>query len=96
MPKGHDKFTGLKYVSDRLRTIGIADSLNDLNMLLGVDCAFTPANASFKLVGTLKKEKDIVTIKNLNIHHKNIILKSRYNNTRGVVEILKFINNNLR
>ena len=57
IPKDHNKFTGIQYISNQLKTIGIADSFNDCPMLLNTNCAFIPANASPKLIDFLKNNK---------------------------------------
>ncbi|MBI5766032.1 HAD family phosphatase [Candidatus Falkowbacteria bacterium] len=95
IPTGYNKFTGMKFASENLKTIGIADSLNDYQMILDADYAFMPHNASPKLINLLqrsnKKIKNIAVTAKID---KNIILQSNYSHTEGVIEILDFINKN--
>ena len=107
IPKGYNKFTGLKYVAGEDQTIGIADSLNDLALITDADYAFIPANASINLVEKLKSlGKEIVAIpqnsatgspfgKGGREEKKNCVFQSQYNETSGVIDSLRFINFNL-
>jgi len=115
IPKGYNKFTGLKYLAGELKTIGIADSLNDLDLIIDADYAFIPANASISLIKKLKSlGKKLVTIESKqNSPHPNllpqrekeikfkvedndslkgVVWQSKYNETKGVIDILQFIN----
>lgn len=93
IPKGFNKFTGLKYVAKGLKTIGIADSLNDLHLIIDADYAFIPANASCDLIEKLTLVgKEITSIENEIKYRQNCVLQSKYNETNGVIDILKFIN----
>ncbi|MFA4871784.1 MAG: HAD hydrolase family protein [Patescibacteria group bacterium] len=93
IPAGYNKFTGMKLAAENLKTIGIADSLNDYQMILDADYAFMPHNASLKLINLLKRSnKKIKNIAATVKIDKNIILQSNYGDTEGVIEILDFIN----
>lgn len=97
VPKGYNKFTGMKYAAQGLKIIGIADSVNDYHMLLYAHCGFIPANHSPRLIDLLKnKKKKIVLINQSGLDNENIVLKSSYKYNKGVVDILNYINCNLR
>ncbi len=97
IPRGYNKFSGIEHLSDGLQTIGIADSLNDYHMILHADHSFVPANSSPKLIDKLKGNGKVAApIRGAEAHPENTVLMSRYDSTRGVIDILDFINNNLR
>jgi len=81
IPKGYNKYSGIKHVAKKRKTIGIADSLNDLELILNSDYGFIPANASPKLISKIK--------------NKNVI-QSKHGYTDGVIDILRYIDKNLR
>lgn len=92
IPTGHNKFSGIGRVAKGLRTIGIADSLNDSNLITDADYAFLPANASPKLFAVLSEAgKKIVPLDKAEGLRKNTVLQSRHNNTEAVVDVLRFI-----
>jgi len=78
IPRGYDKLSGLGVAAGGLKTIGIADSLNDLPLIAGADLAFLPANASPALESVLDSTPEVV-------------LKSRSASTGAVVEIIEFL-----
>ncbi len=84
IPKGFNKFSGIKYIAGKLGTIGIADSLNDSHMMMDSNHSFLPANASLKLIDLLKKKG------------RSDFYQSKFKNTQGVIDSLQFINKNLR
>lgn len=93
IPNGYDKFTGLQYITNGAKTIGVADSLNDLAMIINADHAFVPKNASLKLIKNLENEGQEV----ININKSGLSIKqSDYENTEGVIQILEYINSHLR
>jgi len=96
LPKGYDKYRGLASVSEGRKIIGIADSANDLNLLLKSDFAFSPANFARELTPILSKEgRKIVELSHLNSLETNTLAISCQTETRGVLEILRFLANNL-
>lgn len=93
IPNGYDKFTGLRHIANEAKTIGIADSLNDLAMILNADHAFVPKNASTKLIVSLETEGRSVNSIN---GSGSSIKRSDYANTEGVIQILEYINSHFR
>ena len=92
-PLGFNKFTGMRHIANNLKTIGIADSLNDSHMILGADYSFIPANASAKLLNLLEKNQK--TVEKIHQAQKATILQSQYGHTLGVIDALDFIAKNL-
>lgn len=93
IPKGYNKFTGMKYIAGERKTIGIADSLNDSHMLLHADYGFMPSNHSDKLFGLFEcAGKKIALIKDKDMRDTNAVLKSKYSYNQGVIDILNYIN----
>lgn len=96
IPRGHNKFSGIKHIAKGLETIGIADSLNDIHLINNADYSFIPANVSPGLLRELKeKGKNIINMEETSRTGKEVVLQSRYKTTKAVVEILEFINKNL-
>jgi len=96
IPKGYNKFTGMKKVSNGLKTIGIADSLNDLPMIQNSDFAFIPHNVSPKIIKFLKSKTRKIAMIDSNFNPDYNILRSRFESTETVIDSLRFINKNLR
>lgn len=89
IPKNFNKFIGIKSISKNLKIISIADSFNDLELLLNSDISFIPKNSSPDLLKYLKKKKSIFSIcKALQFGN---IYKSNYKYTNAVIEILKYL-----
>ena len=96
IPGGYNKFSGIKHIAKGLKTIGIADSLNDIHLIDKTDHSFIPENASPGLVRELRgKGKKIIKMEQTRLLGKDAVLQSRYKTTEAVVEILEFINRNL-
>jgi len=90
IPINYHKFTGLKHVAGEAKTIGIADSLNDFDLILNADFSFLPANASPKIEIELKKHnKKIEKLDKFSTTSKQTIFQSNFENTQGVIDILK-------
>ena len=53
VPKGFNKLTGLRRLARGEPVAGIADSMNDLELVSGADYAFLPANSSEELLRRL-------------------------------------------
>ncbi|PID29251.1 MAG: hypothetical protein CR982_03155 [Candidatus Cloacimonadota bacterium] len=86
VPKNFDKYTGMRHVSSSATLIGIADSLNDREMLKKCDIAFLPSNYNTLLPSVTGK--DSVNIKN---YSKSCLNIADYDTTKGVDQILNFI-----
>jgi hydroxymethylpyrimidine pyrophosphatase-like HAD family hydrolase len=98
IPNGHNKFTGMKRVSGRLRTIGIADSRNDFQMILDTDFAFLPANSSRDLINRIQEEgMRLSTLDRFDLlkKQKHIAFKSELKSTNAVLKFLKVISASL-
>lgn len=54
-PFGYSKITGMRKVADGEPVMGIADSMNDLELITGADSAVVPANAKPELLDAVKK-----------------------------------------
>ncbi len=92
IPINFHKFTGLKYVAGDAKTIGIADSLNDFDLILNADFSFLPSNASPKIETELKKyNKKIESLEKFYPSSNQTIFQSSLENTLGVIDILKKI-----
>lgn len=98
-PKRLNKGVGLQALNKAAITIGIADSKNDHDLIMLSGLAFLPKNADQGLIGDLKKEgKKIVRIDAVEDYHisdPDVIIQATQNDTRGVIEILRFIRDNL-
>lgn len=92
IPRGYDKLSGLRAAAGSLRTIGIADSLNDLPLITGADLAFLPANASVALESALESAGRTVHALGEGVPPgREVVLKSGSESTGAVVEILEFL-----
>lgn len=97
VPKGYNKFTGLRHAGAGLRTIGIADSLNDIHLIRDADHAFLPANASPKLAPLLAEAgMRIEPLTDDAPIEPNVVLQSPRPATWGLVDALRFIDRRLR
>ncbi|MFC2159032.1 HAD family hydrolase, partial [Acidobacteriota bacterium] len=96
IPQGYDKFRGLEYIAQGRPTIGIADSLNDRELVRDASIAFVPANASMVLLRELEqKGKRIVDVGDPLSGQGDVVWRSRYSTTEGVLDILRFISKTL-
>ena len=55
IPRGFNKLTGLRRLAGSEPAVGIADSMNDLELIRGADYAFLPANSSPELLERLRQ-----------------------------------------
>ncbi len=78
IPRGFNKFTGMKKVAEGNKIIGIADSMNDIELIEQSDFGFIPRNASEKVVERLKSSGKV--------------LQGFGRETKGLIEILNFLN----
>lgn len=92
IPKGYNKATGINHIAKNRKTIGIADSLNDVHLLTDCTQAFIPINAPIELLDYLKnKDKKIANIDDDPTLFENSIIQSNKGFTKGVIEVLDFI-----
>jgi hydroxymethylpyrimidine pyrophosphatase-like HAD family hydrolase len=54
-PNGYNKITGMRHVAGGDPVMGIADSMNDLELITGADSAVVPSNARPELMDAVKK-----------------------------------------
>jgi len=96
LPRGYNKFTGLKKVAEGRKTIGVADSMNDAALLLEADFALAPANLAPELKTLLAQRgrKVIPMARAEGLIAPTLPVASRPE-TEGVIEILAFINEHL-
>ena len=93
IPKGYNKATGINYLSKNRKTIGIADSLNDVHLLTDCTQAFIPTNSPIELLNYLRDgNKKIININENPSLFENRIIQSNKGFTKAVIEILDFIN----
>jgi len=87
VPQGVTKMTGLAQVAGNARTIGIADSMNDIHLHLGSDISFTPANMPAEV-----RESILASGRKIAPLEEELIwgatYASRYRFTEGVIDIL--------
>ena len=92
VPSGYNKYTGLKSVSNREKTVGIADSMNDASLLINVDYGFLPKNAPQELLDYIRKRgKKLVNIKDVSSLNQSYVVQANKERTEGVMEILNLI-----
>lgn len=94
VPKGYNKYSGIKTVSRGTKTIGIADSMNDTALLLNTDFAFMPGNAPSELLALLN-ERNRRVLKIGGRMKVGAVMQSDKKETFGLLEILNFIRGNL-
>jgi hydroxymethylpyrimidine pyrophosphatase-like HAD family hydrolase len=98
-PKRLSKATGMRELAKEGATIGIADSMNDYALINESDIAFIPKNADQGLIKKLTLDgKKIVSIQDINAYNisdSDVIIQATHNDTRGVIEILQFVQDNL-
>jgi Fe-S-cluster containining protein len=96
LPKGYDKYRGLYAVAEGRKTIGVADSHNDKNLLIRSDYAFAPSNFARELEPELAENgRKIISLPHLNCLENNTLGLACQPETRGVLEILRFLANHL-
>jgi hydroxymethylpyrimidine pyrophosphatase-like HAD family hydrolase len=92
VPRGFDKFTGLKAVSDGLKTVGVADSMNDIHLHIGCDYSFAPKNIGEGLRRALMESgRDVVALSDAVEIVKGVTYVADGPATEGVIQILKSI-----
>lgn len=94
IPVGFNKFTGISHVAAGRKTIGIADSLNDLHLVLDSDRSFLPVNASSKLLEVLVQKG--YSVEALTNGTDARIMQSSLPSTDAVIETLEYIEQKLR
>ena len=92
IPKGYSKMSGLLRVSGGLATVGVADSMNDIQLHLGSDISFAPSNISDELRQRLLDAKRcVVELEKV----KKPVLGTTYvasgSATAGTIQILEAI-----
>ncbi len=96
IPVGYDKFTALDYAAKGLGTIGIADSLNDSHLILNATYGFVPRNASPALLQLIGGEGRQTAVMSSSDPTPGEIRISDRESTECVIEVLRYIDENLR
>lgn len=92
LPRGYNKYEGLKSVARGKKTIGVADSMNDMALLAEADIALAPANIAPELVPVLvEKGRKIIPIGEVALVVPLAVIVASKKETRGVIEILEFL-----
>jgi hydroxymethylpyrimidine pyrophosphatase-like HAD family hydrolase len=98
IPKGYNKFRGLVAAAQGRKTIGIADSVNDLPLLLYADHAFAPENLAPEVSGFLAHPEDplarprgVQPLADAGGLDENKLFVAESRETKGVIEILGFL-----
>jgi hydroxymethylpyrimidine pyrophosphatase-like HAD family hydrolase len=92
LPSGFTKFSGIRHVAAGHRTVGIADSLNDIHLLTDADLAFIPANGSRRLIQELEQGGHRVRpLSEWKAGSTGTVWRSRFPTTEGVIDILRFL-----
>ncbi|MBU0761644.1 MAG: hypothetical protein KKD39_01350 [Candidatus Altiarchaeota archaeon] len=92
VPNGFSKLTGLKHVAGDLKTIGIADSMNDIQLHLGTDISFAPSNISPELEKKIAESgRTLMKLSDADELVDNITYVASYPATEGVIEVLDFL-----
>jgi len=96
LPKGYNKFTGLKKVAEGRKTIGIADSMNDAALLLEADFALAPANLAPELKPLLAaRGRSVIPLSKTKRLTSQAVPIAAKRETEGVLENLAFLNGQL-
>jgi len=98
IPRGYNKFRGLVAAAQGRKTIGVADSVNDLPLLIYADHAFAPANLAPQVAGFLAhpedpsgKQRGIKPLTEASGLDEDKLFVAESRETRGVIEILGFL-----
>lgn len=96
IPRGFNKLTGLRRLAGGGPTVGIADSMNDLELVRGAEYAFLPANCSRELMRQLELDgKRVQKIGEASGLHANVAVLCSEGFTEGVSQALTFLARNL-
>ncbi len=92
VPNGFSKLTGIKRAADGLGVIGIADSMNDIDLHLGSDFSFAPSNIAPELrAGLLGGGRRVVELENARKVESQTTYVASKPATEGVIEVLDFL-----
>lgn len=99
LPIGFDKFTGLRYFAEAGTdsiTVGIADSMNDVPLLIKSGYAFMPRVSHQKVIHAIESNgKKVVMLQpGQSMPSRHIVIFTEAPATLGVAEILSFIASN--
>ncbi|MCB5249635.1 MAG: HAD hydrolase family protein [Candidatus Cloacimonadales bacterium] len=84
IPKGINKYTGIKNVANNVKIISLLDSMNDYDLAINSDVCFLPANSSKKLLDSIKYS----SIDKYNKDFINAIYLCKNDYSEGVIEAL--------
>ena len=92
LPRGYNKFTGLKKVAEGRKTIGIADSMNDQALLLEADFALAPKNLAPELKTLLAgRGRPVIPLAHAQGLQSQSVPIASGRETEGVLELLSFL-----
>ncbi len=93
VPSGYNKYTGLmRFVNGDAKVGAIADSMNDVSLLAGVNYGFIPHNAPEELLTCIeRKGKRLINIKEVSRLDSSCIVQADRERTEAVIEILNLI-----
>jgi hypothetical protein len=96
IPIGFNKLHGLRRLAGSEMTVGVADSMNDLELVRGADFAFLPANCSRELLENLRLAgRPVQKIGEASALHPNVAVLCSESFTDGVSQALDFLVRNL-
>ncbi|MBN1620332.1 hypothetical protein JW890_06385 [candidate division WOR-3 bacterium] len=96
VPSGEDKYLGLRKIDKDASIFSIADSLNDLPLLVEADYSFAPSNLSKKIFSRLAGKKEILTLKKGVPLEKGKLYLSEKSHGEGCADILEFISGEVK
>jgi len=92
LPVGYNKYTGLAAVADDREIIGVADSMNDQDLLAESEFSLAPANIAPELRPLLENAgRDAVPLGEALELVYGTVLVAEKGETEGVLEILEFL-----
>ena len=95
IPKGWDKFIGMKMIAGKNKIIGIADSMNDFGLLERSHFSFIPSNAPPEIINKLQENgKRVVNITKTGLDQE-LVIQANHPDVEGVIEILNFLSKRL-
>ena len=92
LPAGYDKHRGLVRAAEGLKTIGVADSMNDLALLSRSDFPLAPANLAPELRPLLERAgRRIIPVGASDALQPGAVVVATARETEGVIELLDWL-----
>ncbi|MBI5159633.1 HAD hydrolase family protein [Candidatus Micrarchaeota archaeon] len=89
IPKGYNKYEGFKKISGNAKLVGIADSMNDVALILNSDYALVPSNTTQKLLEKAREKKKVIGIREWNELDDKTVVKATEKESKGVIQLLE-------